>query len=111
MDKARSDKRLAAIFYSFRHFAKVRPDLYKKFRFFGCFKADSDARFLSALMTHEMYGFDYKSLLASEFKHFFEDEKEYNRITENAINYVKNNHSLENYIQTEYEDYINNLGK
>lgn len=43
-------------------------------------------------------------------KHFFEDEKEYYRITENAINYVKNNHSLENYIQTEYEDYINNLG-
>lgn len=73
LDKARSYKRLAAIFYSFRHFAKVSPDLYKKFRFFGCFKADSDARFLSALMTHEMYGFDYKSLLASEFKHFFED--------------------------------------
>ena len=68
----RSHKRLAAGFYSLRHFAKVNSRLYKKFRFFGCFKSATDAHFLSALMTQEMYGFDYKSLLKPDFQTFLE---------------------------------------
>lgn len=73
LNNARKYKRLAAMFYSFRHFVKINPHFHKKFRFFGCFKADSDSRFLSALMTQEMYGFDYKSLLKPDFQYLLKD--------------------------------------
>lgn len=68
-------RHFASAFYGFRHFARFNPALFKKFRFFGCFRAKSDPEFLANLMTSEMHGFDYLSLFQPHVKYFFQEER------------------------------------
>ena len=87
---ARWYRHFASGFYALRHFAKFDPVLYKKFRFFGCFRAKSDSEFLANLMTSEPYEFDYMSLFQEDFRSFFSKEQSISTYSRNLPEFSGN---------------------